>query len=59
MAQDPVCKMVVDEKEASAQGRRSEYQGQAYYFCSIECKKRFEQQKERYAGQAGPQSAQR
>jgi YHS domain-containing protein len=33
------------------QGRRSEYQGQTYYFCSIECKKKFEQQKERYAGQ--------
>lgn len=45
MAIDPVCHMEVDEKTASA---TSEYQGQKYYFCSLGCKKAFDQNPEKY-----------
>jgi YHS domain-containing protein len=39
MAKDPVCKMEVDEKEAKY---RTTYKNKTYYFCSDECKKRFD-----------------
>ena len=42
MAIDPVCKMVVDEKNPS--GGTTEYQGQAYYFCAPGCKRVFERE---------------
>jgi YHS domain-containing protein len=47
MAIDPVCKMQVDEKKAPA---TSEYEGKKYYFCSIGCKKAFDQNPEKYIG---------
>lgn len=34
MAKDPVCGMEVDEKKPAA---TTEYNGQAYYFCSAHC----------------------
>ena len=46
---DPVCGMEVDEKLAAAAGRKLEYQGKAYYFCSDECKETFEKDPARYA----------
>jgi YHS domain-containing protein len=48
MARDPVCGMEVDEREAEAQSR---HQGQTYYFCSPECRRKFEQNPEQYARQ--------
>jgi YHS domain-containing protein len=48
MAKDPVCGMQVDEQQAVG---KSEYQGQTYYFCSAGCKRQFDQNPERYAGQ--------
>ena len=49
MAIDPVCKMKVDERKASA---TSEYNGEQYYFCGASCKKAFDQNPRRYiAGQ--------
>jgi YHS domain-containing protein len=48
MAKDPVCKMEVDEKTAPA---TSEYKGKTYYFCAIGCKKAFDANPEKYAGQ--------
>lgn len=39
MQQDPVCKMQVDPQKSN---ERSEYQGQTYYFCSNECKEKFD-----------------
>ena len=42
---DPVCNMEVDERSAAA---RSEYNGQAYYFCSQNCKNRFDQNPQQY-----------
>jgi Cu+-exporting ATPase len=36
---DPVCGMTVSRGEVA---ERSEYQGRTYYFCSAECKARFD-----------------
>jgi Cu+-exporting ATPase len=45
MGLDPVCKMEVNPVSAEAQ---SEYQGQTFYFCSIQCKQKFDANPERY-----------
>ena len=42
---DPVCQMEVDEGKGSA---TSFYQGDRYYFCSEDCKQRFDADPERY-----------
>ncbi len=39
MAKDPVCGMKIDEKKAAA---KSDYKGKTYHFCSISCKKAFD-----------------
>ena len=39
MGLDPVCKMEVNPASAAGQ---SEYGGQAFYFCSMECKRKFD-----------------
>ena len=44
---DPVCNMKVDDQKAAAQ---SSYQGKTYYFCSQDCKSKFDQNPQRYAG---------
>lgn len=46
---DPVCGMDVDEKNAA---EKTEYQGQAVYFCSTECKKQFEDSPQEYIRQS-------
>jgi len=46
MANDPVCKMQVDEKTAAA---KSEYKGKTYYFCAQGCKKEFDGHPDKYA----------
>ena len=40
---DPICGMKVDEHQAMAAGRTSEYQGGTYVFCSMGCKHQFDQ----------------
>lgn len=45
MAQDPVCKMTVDEKKAAA---TSAQKGETYYFCSKSCREKFEKEPEKY-----------
>lgn len=45
MGLDPVCKMEVNP--ASAKGQ-SEYEGQTFYFCSKECKHKFDADPARY-----------
>ena len=40
MAKDPVCRMQVDERQARA---TAEHNGQKFYFCSPDCKTKFEQ----------------
>lgn len=46
MAKDPVCDMEV--AEATAQYTAT-YQGKTYYFCSVDCKKAFELEPDKYA----------
>jgi membrane fusion protein, copper/silver efflux system len=40
---DPVCGLEVDEARARSNGMASVYEGKTYYFCSPECKKRFDE----------------
>lgn len=49
MAKDPVCGMDVNESQAKA---KTERQGRTYYFCSTDCKQKFEKNPERYAKSA-------
>jgi YHS domain-containing protein len=48
MVTDPVCKMQIDEKKAAG---KSEYKGKTYYFCAPVCKRKFDENPERYTGQ--------
>ena len=45
MAIDPVCKMEVEESKAAA---TSDHKRKKYYFCSVGCKKAFDQNPEKY-----------
>jgi YHS domain-containing protein len=47
---DPVCNMEVDEGSAAG---RSQYQGEDYYFCSQDCKQKFDRSPEQYTRQKG------
>jgi YHS domain-containing protein len=42
---DPVCGMEVDPKTAT---NKSNYQGKTYYFCSLEDKKAFDKEPQKY-----------
>ncbi len=42
---DPVCGMEVDPESAAG---KSEYKGQTYYFCSLGCKRSFDNDPEQY-----------
>jgi P-type Cu+ transporter len=42
---DPVCGMDINPLNAAA---TTAYQGQTFYFCSVECRHRFDQTPERY-----------
>ena len=42
---DPVCGMELTPANAAA---TSEYDGQTYYFCSLDCKKSFDKEPEKY-----------
>jgi YHS domain-containing protein len=46
MPTDPVCYMVIDEDEASC---RCEYKGQEFFFCLDFCRKKFEENPDKYA----------
>jgi P-type Cu+ transporter len=48
MTTDPVCGMEIEADDAVAQ---SSYEGETYYFCSTECKKKFDQDPELYVGE--------
>ncbi len=50
MAQDPVCGMTVDEKNAKA---TSQYEGTTYYFCAVACKKAFDANPQKYLKKGG------
>lgn len=63
MALDVVCGMQVNEQSAEANGLISQYEGRAYYFCSAQCKRQFDEGPQRYAPpaphQAGQQTGER
>lgn len=42
---DPVCGMRMEEKDVQA---TATYQDKTYYFCSVVCKKKFEQSPQKY-----------
>jgi YHS domain-containing protein len=50
MQTDPVCGMRVDDQKSTA---KSQFQGTNYYFCSDDCKRKFDQQPQQYAAKAG------
>ena len=50
MTQDPVCGMTVDEATAEF---KSEYEGEAYYFCSEACKQMFDENPDVYTEGGG------
>lgn len=54
MEKDPVCGMDVNARTAPAQ---SNFQGRTYYFCSEDCKQKFDREPQRYVGQ--PQTSSR
>ena len=47
MAIDPVCGMEVEERTTQD---KATYQGQTYYFCSIDCKDEFNAAPDDYIG---------
>ena len=51
-AKDPVCGMDVDEKKAAAINRTTAHSGRTYYFCSDDCKKRFDAEPMKFANGA-------
>ena len=55
MVKDPVCGMMVDQTTSA----QSTYNGQTYYFCSQECKDKFDKDPDRYTKQQQTQSAMR
>jgi P-type Cu+ transporter len=50
---DPVCGMSVDKNNAAGQAA---YKGTTYYFCSTECKTKFQQHPEQYVKQGTAQA---
>jgi len=44
---DPVCHMDIDPATAAG---KSEYKGETYYFCSLGCKKSFDNEPDKYIG---------
>lgn len=44
-ARDPVCGMELNPYEALAQ---TTYQGETYYFCSQDCKEKFDRKPQKY-----------
>lgn len=45
---DPVCGMMTDQSKAAAAGRKTEYRGVTYYFCSDNCKRKFDKESQSY-----------
>lgn len=53
-AVDPSCGMQVDVATAHASSRESEYGGKKYYFCSDECKRKFDTAPARFVQKTSP-----
>ena len=46
MIRDPVCGVILDEKTAKY---KIKHEGKTYYFCSVQCKKRFKRNRSKFA----------
>lgn len=46
---DPVCGMQIEEQDAAGQ---AEYEGGTYYFCSLACQRKFEENPAEYTNQS-------
>lgn len=46
---DPVCGTKVNEEKAAG---KTGYAGQMYYFCSVDCQTKFEEEPGKYIGQS-------
>jgi len=55
MQKDPVCGMSVDTNKPQ---ETSSYMGKTYYFCSMECKKAFDERPAQFASKPQQPSAQ-
>jgi len=53
MEKDPVCGMSVDKNDKNKHPESSNYQGKTYYFCSSDCKKRFDQSPTQFVKKEG------
>jgi membrane fusion protein, copper/silver efflux system len=51
-SKDPVCGMDVDEARSKAAGKTLEHGGKTFYFCSDQCRSRFEKSPERFTEQS-------
>lgn len=51
MEKDPVCGMLVDPRQAAGQ---RQHQGKTYFFCSLDCLKKFDQAPQRYVAPPAP-----
>jgi RND family efflux transporter MFP subunit len=51
---DPVCRMEIDEAKARAAGRTVTYHGEPYFFCSDDCKTKFQADPARYVAAPAP-----
>lgn len=51
MVKDPVCSSELDELDATQSGLTSDYMDRVYYFCSGDCKTRFDREPARFVGQ--------
>ena len=51
---DPVCGMRLEEADVQA---TATHRGRAYHFCSVACRRKFEQSPDRYAGPRDEQKA--
>lgn len=45
MTEDPVCGMKIDENDAKAE---THFAGKKYYFCSDDCRRKFDQHPDEY-----------
>lgn len=52
MVKDPVCDMAIATENAAG---TSTYKGETIYFCSIQCKKRFDKDPASFIAAAAPQ----
>ena len=50
MAKDVVCGMTVNEQHSAAKGLTAQHGGVTYFFCSKQCRKKFNLNPQQYAG---------